>query len=368
MVANRILHVVEAFSTGILQSISQICNSLNDDFEFSILHGNRKETPQNLQSYFSSEIRLIPWCAKREIDASHEIRTLCELRNAVTEIKPDIIHAHSSKAGALSRLFALHCHLPVIYSPRGYSFLRRDISLPVRTGYRLLEWGLGRLPHITVACGIGELLQAARVSPHVQMIPNMIDTRNIDLLRCTPRMNGERLTVAMSGGIRPQKNFTLFAEIANILRNDEFDFLWIGGGEIPVQQPLPANLKVTGWLDRNDAVKLLAQADVFAQTSLWEGLPIALLEAMALGLPVLSTPGVGNSELVLDGVNGYICEDARDFERRLRALAAVPEDRVRMGQSSRNIVDRNHAVLVNAPRWASLYQAYSRYEKFTLLR
>lgn len=360
----RILHVVESFSTGILQSVAQICNHLQDDFDFAVLHGRREETPDRVESHFLGTTNLILWNVQRAINPVGDARALRELDQAVQKLRPDLLHAHSSKAGALCRLLALQRDLSVIYSPRGYSFLQRNHAAPIRGIYRTLEWGLGRLPHVTVACGIGELLQANAVSKRAIIIPNMIDLADIDRVKSPRTERDGRLIVAMSGSIRPQKNFPLFARIAQDMADEPFDFLWIGGGKVDVQ--LPPNLTLTSWVGRNEALATLSKAHVFAQTSLWEGLPIALLEAMAFEQPVLAMPGVGNSELVLDDLTGYLCQTPSDFVGRLREMFQNADMRRRLGAAGRAFVERNHSVEANAARWASLYASFSRYEKFGL--
>jgi glycosyltransferase involved in cell wall biosynthesis len=105
----------------------------------------------------------------------------------------------------------------------------------------------------------------------------------------------------------------------------------------------------------------LNASHVFCQTSLWEGLPIALLEAMALGLPVLTWPAVGNRELVVEGETGYTCRTAEEFATRLRALAADPGRRAALGDAGRARVARQYDAAFVAAQWASVYGHYEHY-------
>ena len=359
----RVLHAVESFTGGVLQSISLICRSVPAIDEFAVLHGNREETPNDLERWFNPGVRLIKWHVEREVSASGDLRAFRELRSVVRELRPDIIHAHSSKAGALCRLLTLVEDVNVVYSPRGYSFLRGDLSPAKQRFYRSLEWLLGKLDHITVACGAGELIHAASVSRRCVLIPNMIDVGHLGGLDGR-RRHAATLAVAMCGRIQPQKNFPLFASIAERLQGEPFVFKWIGGGRVPPGCPVPPNVEITGWLDRRAALAQLASSDVFVQTSLWEGLPLAMLEAMALRLPVLAMPAVGNSELVIDGVNGFKCGCVDDFVDRLRELRDSSDLRARLGERGWHIVDRNHDATVTATRWESLYRSFARYAQY----
>ncbi len=359
----RVLHAVESFSSGVLQSISLICRSVPAIDEFVVLHGNRAETPKDLDRWFSPGVRLIEWHVERELSASADLRAFRELRSVVRDLRPDVIHAHSSKAGALCRLLTLVEKANVVYSPRGYAFLRGDLPRAKQRFYRSLEWLLGQLDHITVACGVGELIQAASVSRRCMLIPNMIDVGPLGALEGRRRHDAV-LAVAMCGRIQPQKNFPLFASIAERLQGEPFVFKWIGGGRVPPGCPVPPNVEITGWLERRAALAQLAASDVFLQTSLWEGLPLAMLEAMALRLPVLVLPAVGNSELAIDGVNGFKCGCVDDFVDRLRELRESSDLRARLGEQGRHIVDRNHDATVTATRWESLYRSFARYAQY----
>ncbi len=359
----RVLHVVESFSTGVLQVISLICRSVQTIDEFVVLHGRREETPQDLERWFGPRVRLIAWNVERDLVPSSDLRAFRELRGVVRALRPDIIHAHSSKAGALCRLLTLVEGANVAYSPHGYAFLRQDLSRTKQHFYRSLEWLLGHLHHVTVACGTGELVQATSVSRRSMLIPNMIDVGYLGDLKASHRDDGS-LVVAMCGSIRPQKNFPLFASVAEHLQGEAFVFKWIGGGRIPAGCTVPSNVAVTGWLDPRGAAAELAASDIFMQTSLWEGLPIAMLEAMALRLPVLATPAAGNLELVIDGVNGFKCGGVADFVDRLRELGSSGELRARLGDNGRRIVDRNHDVALTANRWESLYRSFDRYAQY----
>ncbi|MEI6558765.1 MAG: glycosyltransferase [Rhodospirillaceae bacterium] len=361
-----VLHVVEAFSTGIIQSIRTICRALEGEVDFHILYGRRPETPADVERQYPAAVGFTPWAAAgRAIDPGRDWRAVAELKETVARIRPDLIHAHSSKAGAYARLAYPRGQVPVLYSPRGYSFLQLDKGLAGRTAFRGLEWLLGRLPHITVGCGLGEYSLARTVARRAVLIPNMINPADFptpDLgLRPDP---AAPLRIAMAGGIRPQKNFPLFCAVARAFEGRDLHFLWLGGGEIPAGVRVPDSVEITGWLPREEVLRRMAGCHLYMQTSLWEGLPIALLEGMVLGLAVLACPAVGNTELVIEGANGFLCPDAVSFIARIQALDADRAALGAMGEASRDLALRHHSVGHIAPRWLSLYRHYDRYRRF----
>ena len=356
----HVVHVVEPLATGPLQSIARICWGLRDRFEFTLIHGQRPDLPAVPRESFPPEVAFLPWKVGRAISPRDDWIALRQLKAMLSAVRPDVVHAHCSKAGALARLTAVSTPLKVVYSPRGYPFLRRDVSTPTRLLYRSLEAALGRIPHLTVACGIGEYAKALKVACRVELVSNMIDLGDFPAPAGSRQEDGP-MTVIMCGEIRPQKNFSLFREIARLCPEPGMRFVWLGGGVPPSGPPLPDNLEIAGWLPREAVLARLSRAHVFCQTSLWEGLPIALLEAMALGLPVLAWPAVGNRELIVEGETGYTCRTAEEFATRLRALADDPGRRAALGAAARARIVRQHDAAVVALQWASIYGHYERY-------
>jgi glycosyltransferase involved in cell wall biosynthesis len=354
----HVVHVIEPLATGPLHSIARICWGLRERFEFTLIYGQRPDLPAVRRESFPPEVRFLPWRVGRAISPRNDWIALGQLKAMLRAVRPNVVHAHSSKAGALARLAALSTPLKIVYSPRGYSFLRRDVGTPTRLLYRGLEATLGLVPHLTVACGLGEYTEALRVARRVELVPNMIDLRDFTALFGLRQEDGP-MTAVMCGEIRPQKNFSLFREIARLCPGVRF--VWLGGGAPPPGPPLPDNLEIAGWLPREAVLARLSRAQVFCQTSMWEGLSIALLEAMALGLPVLAWPGVGNRELILEGETGYTCRTADEFARCLRALADDPRQRATLGAAGHARVARQYDAAVITAQWASIYGHYERY-------
>lgn len=352
-----VLHVAEAFGGGIFYFIAQISMALADDFNFVVLYGTRAETPENFADFFPKGTRFLQWkSVEREVRAVGELAALSEINRAIADIKPDVVHAHSSKAGALARLSAIGTGTPVLYSPNGYASVRCDISPVKRAAFRAAEYLLGRLPHITVACGESEFRDALFLARRAQMICNTVPLHDV---RHPRQQSEEPLLVVMSGRITAQKNFPLFREIARRATGENIRFIWIGGGGDPGD--VPSNLEVTGWISRADAMAFVVQADVYLQTALWEGLPLAVLEAMSLGKPILAT-GIGpNRELVVQGENGYICNAVDDFVLHLKAFSRDRHLAYQMGCKSRHYVQCGYDMQVAMGKWRSIYNHYDSY-------
>ena len=116
--------------------------------------------------------------------------------------------------------------------------------------------------------------------------------------------SSKKFCIVTSGRIINQKNPSLFNAIARYFEEfKQFEFIWIGDG--PERQLLTSsNITVTGWQPGEDVARLISSANVYLSTANFEGLPYAVLEALALKKPVLLTDSVGNRDLVKSCLNG----------------------------------------------------------------
>lgn len=352
----HVAHVVEAFSSGIVESVSRITHGLPADrFRVSIVHSTRTETPADFRARFPDHVQFVPWTAAREIDVKSDLGAMRELRRILRALRPQIVHGHSAKGGALVRLLAPVLDAACVYSPRGFPFLRLDVSPGRRRLFRVIERVLARTGALTVAASESELALARGLGGRSRLICNMVDVAGLRASAAPPpRPDGEPVRVGTVGRISPQKNFPLFASIA--ARCPDMRFVWVGGGEVEAGRAVPPNVEITGWISRDRVLETLAGFDIYLQTSLWEGLPIAVLEAMALEKPIVAYPAVGNVDLVQDGANGRLCRDLESFVAALRELAELPDMARAMGRHSLERVTLDYDARRNVPQWRALYE------------
>lgn len=121
---------------------------------------------------------------------------------------------------------------------------------------------------------------------------------------------------------------------------------------------ISANVETLGWVRGEDKHVLLARASIYVLPSYNEGLPVSVLEAMAAGLPVVSTPVGGIPEAVTDGVEGYLVQpgNVEMLADRLGRLLGDAELRRRMGRAARQKVERSFAVERIVPQIDLLYK------------
>lgn len=276
----KILHVTECFAGGVATAINMYA-SLAPEHEHMVLYtARRANSPAEPDPELFSQSWRLPDQHRAAIETVRRVRD---------QVAPDVIHAHSSFAGAYVRLARLRGNkrrTPTVYTPHGVAFARKDISALHRAVFYSAEWALSWVTSVFAPCGQWEeevLRRLNRRIPQV-VIPNATMPTGV-----TWNPTGVP-TVAISGRVTPQRSPELFAAIARRVHRErpEVEFQWLGGGDADLTASLQrAGVHVTGWLDKDDLYSRLARVNVGLHTALWDGYPMAVLEMNDIGVPVL---------------------------------------------------------------------------------
>lgn len=321
----KVVHIIEALGGGVYTYFNDLSHYFGDDeivkdLSTTVIYsGNRKEIdPEKIESEFSKGVSLIKINMVREISPIQDFKSILHLRKKLQKLNPDVIHLHSSKAGVLGRIacFLLFKRKKIFYTPHGYAFLRTDISNLTKKIYWYIEKNFQQLfGGITIACGDTEYEIAQKLGKSY-LIRNGINIEEVQQQFIKPQ--NQTLTIGILARITIARNPKLFNSIA--LRFPEYNFVWIGDGELNSELTAP-NIKIMGWfMDRNKALKVLSSVDIYIQTSLWEGLPIAVLEAMALKKPVLATNIIGNKDIVVHKETGFLFNKIEELDAYFEIL------------------------------------------------
>ena len=321
----KVVHIIEALGGGVYTYFKDLsCHFGEDEIRKNICttiiySGNRKEIDsEKIESEFSNGVSLIKINMVREFSPFQDFKSIIHLRKELQRLNPDVIHLHSSKAGVLGRIacFSLFKRKKIFYTPHGYSFLRTDISDLTKKIYWLIEKKNQQLfGGTTIACGDTEF-EIAKTIGDSKLIRNGINIEEVQQHLLFHQ--NTKLTIGIIGRITFQKNPNLFNQIA--LRFPNFNFVWIGDGELNATLTAP-NIRITGWfMDRNEVLKQLNMIDIYLQTSLWEGLPIAILEAMVMKKPVLATNVIGNKDIVIPNETGFLFDNIEELDTYFEQL------------------------------------------------
>lgn len=341
MAKKKVLHIVESFGGGVFTVLTDLLNGLSENYEVVVAYSLRPQTPENFEKYFDKNIKFINVKNfTRSINLKKDIKALKEIRKIVKEEKPNIVHLHSSKAGVLGRIGIHDKEIKMFYNPHGFSFLKLDDSKLKRFIYKAIEKGATIINNkcIIVGCSKGEYEEAKKLNKNSICINNGI---NIEKLKEETKDLEEKeidfnnLKICTVGRIGFQKNPKMFNEIAK--KFPDLQFTWIGDGESKNELTSP-NITITGWKERKDVLQKLNSNDIFLLTSLWEGLPISLLEAMYMKKLCIVSDVIGNRDVIQFEENGYIAKNLEEYrniiiqvqkEKKIKKIAEKAQKEVK---------------------------------------
>ena len=308
----KLLFVVEAMGGGVFTYIVDLANELIKTYEIYIAYALRSQTPKNYREYFDKRIHLIEVKNfTRSINPLKDLKAILEVRRIAEKVQPDIIHLHSSKAGVVGRITFNGKEVPLFYTPHGYSFLMENYKPMKRRMFHMIESVMAKRKCTTISCSPGEHQETLKLTKRATYVNNGINTTELDKMLAKVKIVDHPFTVFTLGRICYQKNPELFNKIAEAM--PETCFLWIGDGELR-DELKSSNIEITGWVEREKALQLSMNADVFLLTSLWEGLPISLLESMYMKKLCVVNDVIGNHDVIHNGENGFVCRTVEDFK------------------------------------------------------
>uniref|UniRef100_D5X197 Glycosyl transferase group 1 n=1 Tax=Thiomonas intermedia (strain K12) TaxID=75379 RepID=D5X197_THIK1 len=281
-----------------------------------------------------------------------------------------VVHTHLFTADTYGRLAARLAGVPALFST-----VHNIVNPWKGSGRKLIDRLFARLSTAVVGCSeeVTQTLATRDKIPASKLvsIPNGIDLQKFSSfsgagVRSEFGLPEDRPLIGIVGRLHEQKaHGDLFRALAELpqVRHKQLNCLVIGTGDL--QDALKQQVKAL-WLEdcviftgmRTDVPRLVAAMDVFVMSSHWEGLPIALLEAMASSKAVLCTRVGGIPDVVIDGENGLLVEprDVPQFAKRLDDLLQDPALRARMGQRARETVIARFDVSRTAAAYNRLHQ------------
>ncbi|WP_312213139.1 glycosyltransferase family 4 protein [Pseudescherichia sp.] len=360
----KILHVqLLPLLSGVQRvSLNEITH-LENEFDYSLVCSNEGPLTEVLSAKGIPCYSIPQFC--RELSASKDLKSLINLFKLIRAKNFDVVHTHSSKTGVLGRIAAKFAGVPkVIHTVHGYAF-------PAATSkksyylYFFMEWlakyftdELIVLNEKDRAIAIEKLGYTPK---RVHIIPNGVDTDKF-----VPALSiraAEQINIIMVGRLWPQKDpKTLFLAVKKLLdENINITVTYVGDGELMEElNTLAANYSgkiiFLGWKD--NIAEILPQHNLFVLPSLWEGMPLAILEAMSCGLPCLVTNIPGNNDLVKDGYNGFLFEvaDHEKLSLLIKKYCQNPDVLLQHAENARSYVQKHYTLEARNKAVSKIYR------------
>jgi glycosyltransferase involved in cell wall biosynthesis len=292
-----------------------------------------------------------------------DARALSEIRAVLKELRPDLLTAHSAKAGILGRLAARPLNIPVVLTAHGWTFtpgIPRGPAAVYRTIERLAAPAARKI--ITVCEFDRRLALAAGIAGEDRIVTVYNGVYDVPLrLRADPSRSPPRLVMVARFGA--QKDHTTLLHALGGLRHLLWELDLVGAGD-PMRdmQALAAALNIADRVhflgQRTDVDEILARSQVNLLITNYEGFPLSILEAMRAGVPVIASSVGGNGESVRDGETGYLVpRGGVDVLRdRIARLLRKPELRSRLGHCGREYFEQRFTLGHSVAKTLAVYR------------
>ena len=369
----RVLRILNRFNLGgPTYNAVFLTRFLQPEFETLLVGGANDESEESslfIANRYGVEPVILPEM-KREIGFISDWKAYRRIKKIIREFKPDIVHTHASKAGALGRRAAAYCDVPVVvHTFHGHVF---DAYFSgIKSGmYQRIERKLAVKTTKIIALSENQkedLVEKYKIcqAGKVDIIPLGFDLDRFAAddgqrrkkFREKYLLADDDVAVGIIGRLVPIKNHSFFLDAFLEVKkqNPKLKAFIIGDGEsrgdienkirkLGLRLCNHGNIEaetdviMTSWI--KDVEEVLAGLDVVALTSLNEGTPVSLIEAQAAGCPVVSTEVGGIRSVVIPGVTALLspAEDLKRFSANLARVAGDPDFRNKLGLKGWNFV------------------------------
>ncbi|MBL0049949.1 MAG: glycosyltransferase [Bacteroidetes bacterium] len=396
----RILRITNRFNLGgPTYNVAYLSKYLAPEFE-TLLVGGTKDESEEGSEYIVENLGLKPLIIpemRREINFKNDYLAYKKLKEIIREFKPDIVHTHAAKAGALGRLAAISCGVPVIYHTfHGHIFNSFYFGKLKTAFYKVIEQYLARKSTKIIA--ISDIQADELVNQHkvfkqekLLMVPLGFDLQKFQTNTLEKRKSfrerykiaENEIVISIIGRLVMIKNHSMFLEAIKLLlekTNKKVRIMIVGDGAERKNIEQKANelklpftngeadtfstITFTSWIKDIDWV--CAGSDIIALTSLDEGTPVSLIEAQAANKPIVSTNVGGIENVVIPGKTALLSENNQllPFAKNLLEMVENDELRLKMGSLGwEHVKSKFHYTrLVNDVR-TSYQQSLATYRK-----
>ena len=364
---------------GPSHNVTLLTAYLSPEFETKLLVG-KKDPAEKDATFIADQLGLVPVEIsemRRSILPFYDIIAYFRIKKIIREYKPDIVHTHASKSGAIGRLAARACGVPlVVHTFHGHVFHSYFTPFMSRLIVRFERFFARRTDAIIAISDSQrhELTELYRIAPpeKVFTIPLGFNLEKFSVDQDKKKsifynkhgFDSSEIIIGIIGRLVPIKNHDMFLEVAAIVKQrtrQRVRFAIIGDGESRpgiekkaaelglsyayyITKPkTQADVVVTSWETEID--QALAGLDIVVLTSNNEGTPVSLIEAQSAYKPVVSTNVGGVEDMVIHGETGFITDvgDVQRFADYLIRLIEDPALRERMGKLGHEYVAERYS-------------------------
>jgi glycosyltransferase involved in cell wall biosynthesis len=360
----RVLHVIARLNVGgTARYITRLAEELpNHKIETFIATGFVQGSETEDPSAKKLKVIRIPSLG-RQINPIKDHFAFKQLLEVIREVKPDILHTHTFKAGYIGRIKTKEINraagkqVKFVHTFHGHLFDDPEFSglksLIITSFERRFAMRTDAI--VTVGAQVAKELLEREIGQPEQFINIPPGVEPLKIPKAKPRT---KITIGWIARVTGVKNPLRALEIATLFPDAQF--LIAGGGDMleQVKAQAPRNTKVLGW---TDAAKLFAASDVILSTSENEGMPIALIEAQLASKPVVATNVGGVSEVILNNKTGFVTrKNTEDLAKALEKLINSKTLRTAQGKAAKAHATKAFSVEKMIQAHVSLYKKLAK--------
>jgi glycosyltransferase involved in cell wall biosynthesis len=277
---------------------------------------------------------------RKALHPLRDLLALFELAAKLRKLKPDLVAAHTAKAGFLGRVVCAILGIPCVFTPHGWSIIDRATGR-INHMFKTLE-RVGGMLGAGVITVCRDERETGRMSGLIAQKKLFCVYNGIPDSPIRRQGGGDDLTVVMVARFHKQKDHATLLRALSRLQGYSWRLKLVGSGPLlestrQLATSLGVGQRVEFPGECNNTAEILSQSSVFVLSTFYEAFPISILEAMRTALPVVATNVGGIPEAVSDGFNGFLVPPSRDdvMARSLERLFLDPSLRERLGRNGR---------------------------------
>ena len=361
----KILRIINRFNIGGPVYNAILLSAFMPEEYDTLLIGGLPEKNEENSTYIAEKYGVNPLLIsemQREPNFKNDRKALKKIKEIILSYRPDIVHTHASKAGALGRKAAFDCSVPiVVHTYHGHVF-HSYFNWWKTTLFQAIEKRLAK--KTTGIIAISELQKNDLALKYKICKPEKIEIINLgldlgpfnenksdnrDKTRAEFGLHDSEIAIAIVGRLAPIKNHDLFLKCASVIHEKtvaKVVYFIVGGGEefMSIEEKVNAlkakgiDIRMTSWI--KDINTFNAGMDILCLTSKNEGTPVSLIEAQASGIPFVATKVGGIIDIVSENNTGYLVDlnDSDAFIEKLLHLIENENKRQEMSQKGWSFV------------------------------
>jgi glycosyltransferase involved in cell wall biosynthesis len=358
----KILHVIHWPKSGIVKLLENMIPLFNHEMysHYVIFFEKDEKTLSNFKKLCALGYALSY--------PQKKFKSLIYYRNIIKKLQPDILHTHSFQPGIFGRLFAISPYIPTVCTIHNMYpyFYKHNFKSIIKRKLEIGSIKFHRAKVIVVSKSVKEIMSKISSNLNMTIIENGIPPDIIEpKISINNKINNSGIKLISLGRLDHQKGFDYlikaFAQAYSECKN--LKLIICGDGseksnlfKIAEGHGVNKQIEFTGFVE--DPLPKLAESDIYICSSRYEGFGLAMAEAMAVGLPLITTRIGGLAENIKDGINGIVVEPENidDLSNAILMLASDRKKRNDIALEGQKFVNKRYNLIDTVKKYENIYR------------